>query len=312
VGLRLLVTSALLGLVAVRANLTGMASSLLGANLLLLICALLCSYAGWGVNAYKWRQLLLALGRRHTLRELYVLNLAALFHGLALPGQVTGEALKAVRLGRRVEHRGTVYLSVFVDRITGLMALALLGIVALVLHPPPTKTQRWVEACVALLVAVVLAGVVGLVLLRMPGRRWKRVLPHWNWLLGRIDRLRVRRTDAEEVAPDLTARALLATLLLGVAFQLSVTATNWLVAKGLGVEIAPFSLAWVVALASIVQMAPISFAGTGPRELTYVGLLGLYGVESATALALSLTILGIQITLGVSGVVMEALWSEAK
>jgi uncharacterized membrane protein YbhN (UPF0104 family) len=275
---------------------------LLHLNPLLLAAALLCSYLGWLINSFKWQRLLATYGISRSVRELFRLNLAALLYGIALPGQVTGEALKAIRLGTHTQSRQPVYMSVFLDRLTGLTGLAVLGAAALLLDARPASTWLVTTPCLAILVVVALAGSALLALLRL--------LAPSRLLVGRLAVPLARLVRGGGQTP--AARDLALSLMLGIAFQVSVTATNWLVAVALGLDVSPLALAWIVAVASLIQVLPISIAGVGPREGAYVGLLALYAVPPEPALTMSLLIFGLLVALGLTGSAMDLLIGDTK
>jgi hypothetical protein len=74
---------------------------------------------------------------------------------------------------------------------------------------------------------------------------------------------------------------------------------------GTGVGLAAWCL--VVPLVWVVRMLPVSFNGIGVGEGAFVFLAGLFGVPSDSALALSLTILGVQTGVALVGGLLLAL-----
>ena len=82
------------------------------------------------------------------------------FYNMLLPGQVGGEAVKSVRLAQLgVSPAGAVF-SVVADRITGLLALLVLGAVGITLAPPSGSSMddlaTWLICGAAVLFLVVL------------------------------------------------------------------------------------------------------------------------------------------------------------
>ncbi|MGH2354192.1 MAG: lysylphosphatidylglycerol synthase transmembrane domain-containing protein [Chloroflexota bacterium] len=273
-----------------------------------LLAALVCCVVATLIGSYKWQRLLAAYGLHHRLGELFRLNLIGIFYSLVLPGQVSGEILKAIRLAGRHEQRQTIYLSVFLDRLTGLIALATLGLVGFVLASPPLPDWPGTVPTFALLIGIIAAGSF--------------------LLLGRLMRSGLRRAGAAgsrppvpfagfvstssllcrllpSHAPASTTRWDASALAVGLVFQLALTAVNSIVASALGISVHPAALAWIAAVVSLVQLVPLSIAGIGPRETAYMSLLSLFGIPASLALAMSLLIFGLQIILGVAGVVME-------
>ena len=99
--LRLIGMSVLLAIVLLRVDLSSFGRDLEGDDLRILAGSVILAFLSWLINSLKWQRLLFASGVRHGLGELFQLNLVAVFYGLALPGQISGEVLKGIRqIGR--------------------------------------------------------------------------------------------------------------------------------------------------------------------------------------------------------------------
>src|SRR5262249_8361581 len=64
--------------------------------------------------------------------------------------------------------------------------------------------------------------------------------------------------------------------------------STYVIARTLGITIGPMAIAAVMSLVTLVVILPISIAGWGVREVSFVAVLGLLGVEREAALLLSL------------------------
>lgn len=295
--LRVCLTVALLGIVISRGDVRYLPSEIGRVNVPLLAAMLACSYAAWGLNTYRWQRILAAYDLRHQLGELFRLNLAGVFYSLALPGQVSGEVLKAWRLAGRTEQRRTVFVSVFLDRVTGMIGLAGLGSLALLLDPP-TVAWMGLVPCLLVLVAATLAGVVVMTVPALPSLVTGPATT-WSPALARVGALVLRLTTVNSQAP--TPKALASICALGFASQAIMATIHWGVALAVGLTLSPFALTWILAITVIIGMLPVSLAGLGVRELTYVALLSLFGVSTASALTLSLATFAILVVLGLTG-----------
>jgi uncharacterized membrane protein YbhN (UPF0104 family) len=78
-----------------------------------------------------------------------------------------------------------------------------------------------------------------------------------------------------------------------------------LICMALSIEVSFVQLMWVVPVVSLLQSLPISIAGIGVREGAYVYLLQLQGVPGESALALSLTVFGIQVLIALAGGLLQ-------
>jgi uncharacterized membrane protein YbhN (UPF0104 family) len=267
------------------------------------LASIVASYLAWVLNTYKWQRILGAYGLDRDLVELFRLNLAGVFFSLALPGQITGELLKALRLAGRSERRAAVFVSIFVDRLTGLVGLAALGVAGLLLDPPSAgwsgaaPVLAVLAACALGGVAVLCAGVGARALERRMTTGTGRTVVR-RLLLGW---LRLSIVGGR----GLVGRQLAAAVGLGVVSQAFIVAISWAMAGALGIGISFLALTWISAIAALVQLLPISLAGVGPREVTFVSLLGLYGVSANLALALALMLFGVLVLLGLTGGLLE-------
>jgi uncharacterized membrane protein YbhN (UPF0104 family) len=300
---RVLITVALLGLVLVSSSLSSLPEEIGRANVPLLVAMLGCSYIAWIVNTYRWQRILAGFRVTFGFAELFRLNLSGVFYGLALPGQVSGEIVKALRLGGRTGQRRIIYLSIFLDRVYGLIGLALLGCLALVLEPP---RPDWFGRSPGI-VALGLVSFAGILIVTLP---WLCRVPGLlrsggNQTIGKLEARLLSLTAADGCVPPVAT--LVVGCSLGLMAQALTAVIHWGVALALGLTVSPLALTWILALGTILGMFPLSFAGLGVREATYVGLLSLFGVSAGAALTLSLTMFAILVALGVTGGALDLL-----
>jgi len=105
--------------------------------------------------------------------------------------------------------------------------------------------------------------------------------------------------------------ALAWSLALAAAFQALRVTTLVIGALALGIDVDPVLLMVVVPVGTLVTQVPISIGGFGPREASYVVLLGLAGVAPEAALVLALTREGLNLVTTLPGAVMYARTSLA-
>ena len=299
--LKLTVSLALLGLLLGRVDRAQVAALLLEANPMLLGLAFAATVVAWLLNTYKWRQLLRALGHQLAYRDLLALNYIGVFYSLVLPGQVSGEVMKGLRLTQSGCPAAHGAVSIGVDRLTGVLALGVLGLAGLLAAPQidVSRPLLWFAAAVTGLSA----GALLFVAARPPrmGGWFPRARPfsYVRSLLSTLWQALAAYGNARSV--------LLRALVLAVGFQVLVTFSNYLAALAVGVEVPFMGLVWIVALVSLVHMLPVSFAGLGVREGAYVFFLSQYGVPLASGLSLSLAIFGLILLQGVVGGALEVL-----
>src|SRR5688572_29690661 len=129
--LRILVSGGLLVYLVWRSDPAKIWQSWQQAHLELIVLALALQFLGVALSAAKWWVLLRARGQRQPFTWLLGAYLAGQFANNFLPTAVGGDALRIAQLGRRIGSYSEASASVFVERLTGFLALSLLATLAL-------------------------------------------------------------------------------------------------------------------------------------------------------------------------------------
>src|SRR5262245_2992103 len=253
------------------------------------------------LNACRWQLLLRHQGIDESLRELGALYFIGQFCSLFLPTAAGGDAVRVYEVSRGGRSPWRALLATLQERLIGLGVTMGVGFVAalcyLALLPP---ALRW------LTLIVQLGGLVAVGALLYPGpavhllsclvpARVRR-LAEARWAARPRELLRSVRD-----LPPLGASVVVPLLLLALAsFGLNALMYRALGAElGAGVGLLGYCL--VVPLVWVVRMLPVSFNGIGVGEGAFVFLAGLFGVPADSALALSLTVLGVQTGIALVG-----------
>lgn len=239
------------------------------------------------VMIWRWVLLLRAAGSDDALGERALPATAAAriflissFVGSFLPAGVGGDAARAYALGARTSQRGAAVASVAIDRILGVLSIALMGAIGVALH-----AQRHPDAAVQAVAtgsaALVIVGSFALAW----ADRWLRWLPgSWHgWTPVRVA-LRV----ADSVAAYRTQpRTLLAVFGLSIGVQLLRIVQAYGLGLGLGLTV-PFSYYLVfMPVGLLMLLLPLSVSGFGLPQGVIVWLLRPQGVADEQSLALS-------------------------
>ena len=273
-GLRIVVTVALLGGVLAAVDLPALGRSLQDASpgyFALAVGALLVQTV---VLATRFRANVGALAPPISAREAIELQFIGVLFNQALPSAIGGDAIRAWRLRSGGRPWREAVNAVLLDRAGGVVVLAALAAVAVSVEPSGVfaslRFALW---------AVTAAGVAALGLVAMAER-----LP----LLPRA----ARRVLATSGAPAAT-RVLFATRLawrtaaLSAASHLLAVLAAYCLAIALGVELAPGTFVAAALCMLLATMIPLSYAGWGVREAGAIWLLARAGVPAESALALS-------------------------
>ncbi|MEO1000318.1 MAG: lysylphosphatidylglycerol synthase transmembrane domain-containing protein, partial [Pseudomonadota bacterium] len=239
-----------------------------------------------------------------TLRELVAINLAMRFYIIVLP-RVVAIGLRWARYGRGRLGREALALLVF-ERAVYMSAMFLLASLALLAEVGRLGPAG--GAVLALSAGLFLAfSAVLLPFLHGPSAALAGRVA--GWMERRAPRFVARR--AAGLVQSITAyRSLRAEgsaviFLYSLAAVLLFVVSAWFVARALGLEIGILALVWVRALVFAFTLIPFSVGGIGLREVGFIGLLGLYGIGAADALAFSLANFGLQLAIAALGVVVE-------
>jgi uncharacterized protein (TIRG00374 family) len=232
------------------------------------------------VMIWRWVLLLRASGTAIETGAAARIFLVSSFVGSFLPAGVGGDAARAYALGQRTAQRGAAVASVAIDRILGVVAIALMGAIGVAIyarrHPDPQVHFVAVVSAAAVFVSSLAA---------LWADRWVRWLPdtwhHWTPL-----RLLLRLADAVAVYRD-TPRTLLAVFGLSILVQLLRIVQAYGLGLGLGLDV-PFAYYLVfMPIGLLMLLLPISISGFGVPQGVMVWLLRPLGVPSELSLALA-------------------------
>jgi uncharacterized protein (TIRG00374 family) len=247
-----------------------------------LLAAQIVLMLGVVVRAYRWQILVHDQRVDASLRELTSLYFVGFLFNNLLPSGFGGDAVKMYELSQRSHQGAEAVSSVLVDRFMGLIALQMIGLVALVfswhLVPSEIKVLTVLLFGVSLLAAWVVS--------------YRRL---WEFLAERVplfDRLLSIEAVHSLVSSlqSYSGSALLRALGVGLVFNVLLIAANVLIGVSLGVDLPLAYYMIFVPLTSLVLILPISFAGLGVREGTYVVLFRQAGVAPEVALSMSLLV----------------------
>ncbi|MGI8672920.1 MAG: lysylphosphatidylglycerol synthase transmembrane domain-containing protein, partial [Luteitalea sp.] len=206
--------------------------------------------------------------------------LVSSFVGSFLPAGVGGDAARAYALGRRTAQRGAALASVAVDRILGVVAIALMGAIGVAIyaraHPDPQ-----VQAVATVSAAAVVVGSAALCW----ADRWLRWLPA-AWHGWTPVRLPLRLADGI-AAYRATPRTLASVFALSLLVQLLRIVQAYGLGFALGMTV-PFSYYLVfMPIGLLMLLLPLSVSGFGLPQGVMIWLLRPLGVPDPQSLALT-------------------------
>ncbi len=248
---------------------------------------LICVGIALLLQTERWRILLkvqrIPLGWWRTLR----LNMVGVFFNLFLLGATGGDIVKIFYLMREVpDKKSSIFLSVVVDRVLGLIGLILVAIVLsfwrfnVLYHHE--ETRRLLGVLMLILCSVLAILVVAFTIERLG---WIDRLPKWIPLrmyiieLGTAFSLYARRTGA-----------ILRALVISVAGHLFLFSSYFFASLAFRSHLSLLDVFSVLPVVLTMASLPISLSGLGVREGLFETMLYvLYGTPGAIAVLISVT-----------------------
>ena len=234
------------------------------------------------LSTWKWKMLLASDGVSVPLSSLLSSYLIGTFFNLFLPSSIGGDSYRVVDASR---HGGAAksFASVFADRLTGFLALAIWGLLfsAIGWSRLPDKRILWLPV----LVFGLMAGLVFALVQR-------------TWLAAvlrafRIDRL--KKIDAflhrflDSMAGYHANRALLAKVFsISLFFQMMAIVIIFCISQALGWQVPFIYFSIFVPLITLGEALPISIFGIGVRDSLYVFFFAQGGATREQALSMAL------------------------
>lgn len=263
-----------------------------------LICTLSLYFVIIAISSWRWHQLNEAQGiqlaYKHTILPTY---LGVAFNNL-LPGGVGGDFFRFYFLRKKVAaKKSAVMLSVFCDRITGLLGIfiivCLMASAQFSLFSEQKYILDFILCCIALCGLLILAYLASLLLPRKMGvSEWLSIrFAGKEWLspiLSLLEAIRLYRNNKQTIAECLIA---------SVIIQILIALTCMLIAKMMHFPtLSFFDYVIAIGITQIVNLIPIAPGGFGVGEIAFAKILMLLNPGTSASYAtvfLAYRILGI-------------------
>lgn len=238
-----------------------------------------------------------------SIQQLFEISLMTTFYGLFLPGTLAGGAVRWHKISK-VDNRPAESLTAIVyDRFISTLGLIMVGIIFwLFERQVQTNREMGLILFVAFIVFVasyILAfnGTVAAGLIKMNDAML--FIP--EFVREKIKKILVSSTDYRKISK----RKHIDIFILSILYDFCGILAIFLFSLSLDLPLTFVQLGWIRSIVLILSMLPISFAGIGVREGSMIFLLQAYGIESASAIALSFLIFSGNIVLALCGGLIE-------
>lgn len=274
-----------------------------------LIVAILLQLFGVALSAFKWRVILSSHNQQQPYPWLLSTYLVGQFANNFLPTGVGGDAVRAVQLGRRIGSFSQSSASIFVDRLTGFLALSLIANTALVMTYTGLTGFHLTAANPAdhdfMNDTLIFVITIGFTMAGIAAAAGCFAAPWISTKLGKYlpDFI---SSPMERIAQSLSnyfprGRSLIMVIALSLSFQSLWVIINFVCGQALGIDAPIFIYALIAPITDILGLLPIFVNNMGARELVFTFFLFYVGVPKATALALAFMILFVRLVVSTLG-----------
>ncbi len=257
-------------------------------------------------SVVRWKSILADFSIRTPFWKLTQICMIGYFFNMLLPSAVGGDFFRAFYLARR-ESRGmsTTLTTTFVDRVAGLFAMLLIGLVSILIYPVRVHGR----SLLPLMGLLALGFSIGIVLLFHPWShaQMHRLLQRFG-LVRLIERFELVYQGLNQLRGN--SRTILIMTLSSLVIQITVIVAMWFAALSIGIK-APFSLFLVfIPLVNLSVAVPLTINGMGLREAVYYLLFSEVGVPVEAAVTLSLLNLVVVAMTAVPGGIVYSLYKK--
>lgn len=295
--LRLGLSGALLGWLALGVDWGALLESLRTISPLMLLLTCLLYYLGLALSCLKWQLILRAEGIAVGLPRLIGWYLLGAFASNFLPTDVGGDVGRGYLAARHTGRALAVTRSILVERLSGLVFMLLLAWAGAVVLLP---AGRWFLLAAPL---ALLAALAGWALWRNAPRH-PAVAAALAWAHGRLP-ARLRSALAGGLGEGRVylgqPGTLAGILALSLGFQLLAGLGLWLNLAAVGVSLPLAPVILTMALASVASLLPVTMNGWGVREGVMIALLVPFGAPASGVLAAALLARGLVLLLSLPG-----------
>ena len=262
-----------------------------GADLRWLGAAVASVLADRTLMALRWTDLLAALSPGSRPRFVSVLRIffVSSFVSNFLPS-VAADLYRAYALSRHDVHLAESTASVLMDRVLGVLSMAIVGLASLLVATAPGVGRGVIVSLATAFAACAVAGLVvfsdraasGLLyaVAVLPSRAARRIATS---LTDAIRRYGSHRTELVRV------------LLMSIVVQVIRVLQAWCLGVALGIDLPLTAYFAIVPVVLLIMQVPITINGLGTTQVAFVALFGASGVgaPAATALSILFLVLGV-------------------
>lgn len=244
------------------------------ANLLLAACIYLTFIFGTALSSFKWKILMRAQGmRKPSFSSLWKLYFIGIFFSNFLPTEVGGDVYRAYAVGKANKNLSKSFVAVFMERITGVLALVIYAVLGLLIN--------WALAKKINLIYFIFSGSL-MIFISMWLIFNRDLIKKIRYKIGfksinnALDKFK-EFYDAIYLYRD-KKTALILSMFISLVFQFYAILYSYCIFKALYIDIPFFNFILFIPVITIISLIPISINSIGLREGAFVYFFTYLGV----------------------------------
>ena len=274
----------LIAIIIYSINFNDFVNSIKNANILFLLIGLSSTIPGILISTYKWQILLISQNiKRVKFIYLWKLYYIGMFFNNFLPTEVGGDVVRSYSVGKRVNKLTESFAAVTMERLTGLFAMLLYGVLGIIMN--------WDFALKFGLtkIGVICFGIALIFVIIFFNKRLMKIL------YDILDKTPVAKMVYKMKSFYLAIvdyinkkEVLFKSMFWSVIFQLIAITSIYFFLLSVNINIDFSLLILIVPMITIISLLPIGINGIGLREGSFVFLFSLVGVNKSDAFVVSL------------------------
>jgi uncharacterized protein (TIRG00374 family) len=274
--LKILVTALLCGLIVWKGDWHEVGRVLRTASPWLVFTAFVCMLLNVPLSALKWKILLEIHGESFKLGRLTIYYFIAVFFNNFLPSIIGGDSYRIYKTATASRSKTAAILAIFSERLTGIVALVLLGFIASWVIFSSTQSDapdvgRLIPVF-GTMIAVTIIAILLLIPIRYRLKKSERLPGKIRILLNRLGDYRRHPKKTMQI------------VLLSFLFHAFTFLWVLILIRALGTTLNYFHVAIAVSVSSLVAMIPISINGIGLWDGSFIYVAGKLGLDYNHAL----------------------------
>lgn len=304
--LKLFLLSAIFYWIVKSVNIDEAIKVLLRANLSFFIFAFLLNNLSSIFLTIKWHRLAKPLDLKSNFIELLKLNYISFFYSSFVPGQSSGELIKGLKLVKKEGGVQKVWVPIFIDKITNLLIVFLIGFIAVVFDETFRKNSTLVFFITLL---TILLSLTTIILFSENTDHFIKYIK--DFLINVLKLFKIKTDFIKDFSLSYFKEykkhdfLMFETLIWSLLTKIPHIFTFYFLAKSLNIDLSIIQSAWLFSIISVVTLIPISFSGLGIREGSMIIMLSQIDVQTTSALSLSLLIFIIGVIVALMGGILE-------